>query len=140
LGIKLEQVNVVVRDMDAMAAFYETLGISLNGGTPDWAPHHRNSRATEGVDLDLDSTTFAKVWNEGWPGGTGVVLGFRVDDASDVDRLYAELTGAGHVGQQPPYDAFFGARYAVVTDPEGNAVGIMGPSDPALRRQQPPPA
>jgi hypothetical protein len=30
-------------------------------------------------------------------------------------------------------DAFFGARYAVVLDPDGNAVGLMGPTDPAAR-------
>jgi hypothetical protein len=39
--------------------------------------------------------------------------------------------GAGYEGQQPPYDAFTGARYAVVLDPDGNAVGLMGPIDPA---------
>ena len=46
--------------------------------------------------------------------------------------MYADLTGAGYRGQQPPYDAFWGARYAVVEDPDGNAVGLMSPSDPAL--------
>jgi uncharacterized glyoxalase superfamily protein PhnB len=35
--------------------------------------------------------------------------------------------------QQPPYDAFWGARYAVVSDPDGNAVGIMSPIDPDRR-------
>ena len=28
-----------------------------------------------------------------------------------------------------PIDAFWGARYAVVNDPDGNHVGIMSPSD-----------
>ena len=34
--------------------------------------------------------------------------------------------------QQEPYDAFWGARYAVVSDPDGNGVGIMSPVDDAL--------
>jgi hypothetical protein len=32
-----------------------------------------------------------------------------------------------------PYDAFWGARYAIVEDAGGNAVGIMSPVDPARR-------
>jgi uncharacterized glyoxalase superfamily protein PhnB len=68
-----------------------------------------------------------------------VVVGFRVASRDDVDRLYADMTGAGYRGQQPPYDAFWGARYAVVEDPDGNAVGIMSPSDPDRRSVSRPP-
>lgn len=32
-----------------------------------------------------------------------------------------------------PYDAVWGPRYAVVEDPDGNAVGIMSPIDPQRR-------
>jgi uncharacterized glyoxalase superfamily protein PhnB len=47
------------------------------------------------------------------------------------------LTGAGYKGLQAPFDAFWGARYAVVEDPNGIAVGLMSPSDPN-RRYWPP--
>ena len=136
---RLEQVNVVVRDMEAMAAFYERLGVGLRGRQGPWAPHHRNTGTDDGIDFDLDSEAFASVWDEGWPGGRGVVLGFRVDDRESVDRTYEELVAAGAVGQQAPYDAFWGVRYAVVTDPDGNAVGIMSPVDPARRGPTPDP-
>lgn len=134
---RLEQVNVVVRDMDAMAAFYEKLGVDLREGTSEWSAHHRNTGVIDGVDFDLDSASFASVWNAGWPGGRGVVLSFRVDDRASVDQVYEELTRAGCEGQQPPYDAFWGVRYAVVSDPDGNAVGIMSPVD-EVRRTAPP--
>ncbi len=65
------------------------------------------------------------------------MLGFRVTERETVDAIYADLTAAGAVGQQPPYDAFWGARYAVVTDPDGNAVGIMSAIDPARRTTGP---
>ncbi|HUQ39511.1 MAG TPA: VOC family protein [Acidimicrobiales bacterium] len=140
MGIRLDQINLVVGDMEAMADFYGHLGVRLRGGDmSEWAPHHRNSVDRDGVSIDLDSAAFASVWNQGWPGGTGVVLGFKVPERDDVDRLYDELTGAGHAGQQPPHDAFFGARYAVVADPDGNSVGIMSPIDPARRTEGPPP-
>jgi uncharacterized glyoxalase superfamily protein PhnB len=63
------------------------------------------------------------------------VLGFKVDRRERVDEIYADLTGAGYRGQQPPYDAFWGARYAVVEDPDSNAVGIMSPVDPERRSE-----
>ena len=37
------------------------------------------------------------------------------------------MTSAGYRGLQSPYDAFWGARYAMVEDPDGVAVGLMSP-------------
>jgi len=48
-----------------------------------------------------------------------------------------DLVEHGAVGQQPPWDAFWGARYAVVEDPDGNAVGIMSAIDPDRRGPAP---
>ena len=135
---KLNQVNIVVRDMDAMVEFYRRLGVDIQTGPAEWAPHHRNGDS-DGFDLDLDSERFATVWNRGWPGGPGVVLGFRLPDREAVDRLFEELTSAGYASQQPPYDAFWGSRYAVVTDPDGNAVGLMSPPEDDRRTAPPPP-
>ena len=65
--------------------------------------------------------------------GGRAVIGFRVSSRERVDELYSQLTADGYAGQQPPYDAFWGARYAIVEDPDGNPVGIMSPSDPDRR-------
>jgi uncharacterized glyoxalase superfamily protein PhnB len=61
------------------------------------------------------------------------VLGFKVESREKVDEIYRDLLNAGHQGQQEPYDAFWGARYAVIEGPDGNAVGIMSPVDPSMR-------
>lgn len=139
MDIKLDQINVVVRDMEAMAAFYGRLGLPLHRGPEEWAPHHRNTGGEGGLDLDLDSAEFASVWNRGWPGGTGIVLGFRVQEREQVDRLYEELTAEGYAGQQPPYDAFWGSRFAVLADPDGNSAALMSPPDPSRRTPTPAP-
>ena len=136
----LDQVNIVVSDMEASAAFYERLGVRLATSPPEWAPHHRNSTKVGGADVDLDSSAFAAVWDTGWPAGrTGVVLEFRMPSREAVDRVYADLVDAGYASQQEPYDAFFGARFAVVEDPDGNPVGLMSVVDPAYRGDTPPP-
>lgn len=137
--VVLDQLNIVVKDMASMAAFYERLGLTLEGGPPEWAANHRDTPEPDGTSLGLDSAPFAAVWNQGWPGGTGVVIGFRVASREDVDALYGELTAAGYAGQQAPYDAFWGARYAIVEDPDGHSVGLMSPADPARRGMPPPP-
>ena len=137
MGIRLDQVNIVVKDMDAMAAFYQRLEVEIETPPPDWAPHHRNSGDHPGASLDLDSQRFAGVWNEGWREGPGIVLGFRVDSRDEVDRLFLVATDHGYAAQQPPYNAFWGSRYAVLSDPDGNAVGIMSPADPKERSTPP---
>lgn len=136
----LDQINLVVADMDAAAEFYRLLGVAIPDRDPLWDDDHRSAEVPGGLDFDLDSERFATKWNAGFSGAQdrrGIVIGFRVAEREAVDRLYEKVTAAGYRGQQPPYDAFWGARYAIVEDADGNAVGLMSPIDPE-RRSQPP--
>lgn len=105
--------------------------------------HHVSAvKSEQGPTLDLDSAAFAQVWNTGWAGAVAlagrIVVGFGVASREAVDDTYADMTGAGYAGLQPPFDAFWGARYAVIEGPDGVAVGIMSPVSPDKRT--PPPA
>ena len=138
----LDQINLVVTDMEASLAFYRRLGVDIPDRMPQWDPHHRSANTAGGLDFDLDSVVFTRQWDEGWGGrknGAGSVVVFKVETREDVDEIYNDLVGAGYKGQQAPYDAFWGARFAVIEDPDGNAVGIMSPSDPGLRSASNPP-
>ena len=135
----LDQINLVVSDMAASLAFYRRLGVDIPDRMPQWDPHHRSANVAGGLDFDLDSAAFARDWNEG-SRGPACVVGFKLASSDAVDALFADLTGAGYRGQQPPFDAFWGSRYAIVEDPDGNPVGLMGPLDAALRREVQPPA
>jgi catechol 2,3-dioxygenase-like lactoylglutathione lyase family enzyme len=140
--VRLDQINIVVRDMEAMSRFYRRLGLRIESASAEWASHHRSDASVEDgglVDFDLDSQEFARLWNEGWPGGPGVVLTFRVESRDEVDRLYSDLASAGYRTQQPPYDTFWGARFAVVADPDGNSVGLMSQADPSRATAPPSP-
>ena len=131
-GPTLDQLNLVVSDMDATIAFYRRLGLTIPDTDPTFQAHHRNAQQPDGIDLDFDSSEFARHWDKGWQ-SSRVVIGFKVPTRGQVDSIYTELTEAAYVGQQPPYDAFWGARYAIIEDPDGNAVGIMSPIDPGRR-------
>jgi uncharacterized glyoxalase superfamily protein PhnB len=93
-----------------------------------------------GFSLELDTADSARVRHAGWradPTSVDVVIGFVLPSREAVDDRYAELTAAGYTGRQPPFDAFWGARYAIVADPDGNDVGLMSPMD-EWRRTWPP--
>lgn len=67
----------------------------------------------------------------------GVVIGFSLPTREAAEERYAELTSAGNAGRQPLFDAFWGARYAIVADPDGDDVGLMSPVGES-RRTWPP--
>jgi catechol 2,3-dioxygenase-like lactoylglutathione lyase family enzyme len=133
-----DQVNVIVGDMDATVEFYRRLGVVLPDDGP-WNTYHRSAQTPEGLDLDFDLHSFATRWNAGTPteGRKGAVLGFRVQTRAAVDRIHADMTAAGYRSQMEPYDAFWGSRYAVLEDPDGNAVGVMSPMEDEYRSEPP---
>ena len=124
----LNQVNPVVGDLRAAIAFYRLLGVDL----AEDAVAHADARFGDGFSMDLDDADSAQWWHSGWRAQPGprLVLTFRVDSRDEVDTFYATLTGAGHPGVQPPFDAFFGSRYAIVSDPDGNDVALMSAPEP----------
>jgi uncharacterized glyoxalase superfamily protein PhnB len=121
--------SIVSSDVDASVAFYRTLGVPI----PDeanWRSHHVGI-PIDGTALDLDSVDLTKSYDSKW-NGTGIILIMRVPTREAVDETYERVVDAGHPSQLAPFDAFWGARYAVVRDPDGNPVGIMSPSDESL--------
>ena len=143
----LSQINIVCGDFDASLAFYRRLGVDIPE-TMVWRTstggHHAGpagSAAGHSVAFDLDSGAFAQVWNAGWKGRTDlrgrVVVGFQVPTRAGVDDMFHSMVAAGYRGLQKPDDAFWGARYAIIEDPDGIAVCLMSPISPD--RKSPPP-
>ena len=136
----VSQLNLVVRDMAATLAFYRRLGWTVETTPGD---EHAEVAGAGPLRIEFDTADSARLWDGGFPGATGgsTVIGVALPTRDAVDALHAELTAAGHPSRQRPYDAFWGARYAIVEDPDGNPVGLMSPGDDARRRwpPQPPP-
>lgn len=131
--------NLFVKDMRATAAFYARIGVTVPVDQP-YGEHHAQVIDGPEFGLAFDSIALTKGYETGWTGDDprwGVLI-FAAESRAAVDALYADLTAAGYTGRQPPIDAFWGARYAVVEDPDGNGVGLMSPSDP--EKGGPPPA
>ncbi len=140
----LDQLNLVVGDMEKSIAFYRAVGLDIPDADiwrTDTGAHHVVMRMPDGFELALDSQALAATYNAGWretaSDGSRIVLGFRLDSAAQVDATYQRLVAFGSDGCQPPYYTFWGSRYAIVADPDGNHVGLMSPPD-AGRRGRPP--
>jgi uncharacterized glyoxalase superfamily protein PhnB len=128
-GPVFSQFNIVVADMTASLDFYRRLGLAPKA---DDEGLHASASLPGGLLIEWDAAEFARMWDSGSRGpggGGGIVLGFNVPTRQAVDDVYAELIAAGHHGRQRPYNAFWGARYAIVDDPDGNGVGLMSPRD-----------
>jgi hypothetical protein len=139
-GPRFGSVNVIVDDVAAAAQFLADLGVELEPTLPEWAVHHRSFAAdVSDFDADIDSPSFATWWG-GVPtdGVPRLVVNLRVDAREDVDRLHRRGLDAGAVELKPPFDAFWGARYAVMLAPGPLCLGVMSVPEPE-RRTSPPP-
>lgn len=127
-------VSLVVKDVDRSIEFYRLLGLTI----PDEAIYREGDVAlhvgidvNDGLRLDLDSFEATARWAPDWqPSTTGArgALSLVVADAAAVDTMFAAMTAAGHPSHVAPFDAAWGARFAVVVDPDGHLVGFMSPA------------
>ncbi len=140
----LDLVDIVTKDFEATVGFYQALGVEVDaaGGGPEeiW---HADVHFPNGASLHIDNVALAATYNAAWrrpAGSSAVVVGFSVPTREAVDHLYDKVIDAGYEGRQVPYDAFWGAWYAIVADPNGIDVGIMSPIDPAKSAPSPAPS
>lgn len=118
-------VELVVADMVATLAFYRRLGLDI--------PAHADTEAHVDVDfgglrIAFDTVDTIRSFDPSWSppiGGHRVALAFACDTPDQVDDAWAQLTAAGYEGHLPPWDAFWGMRYAVVHDPDGTPVDLF---------------
>jgi catechol 2,3-dioxygenase-like lactoylglutathione lyase family enzyme len=146
-SIILDQINLVCEDVEASLDFYRALGLDIPEESvfkTASGAHHVDVKMPGGIELAFDSVTMAGAYNQGYvrqpdaaAAARNSVLGFRVTSSAEVDRTCASLSELGHPVLQPPYNAFWGSRYAIVADPDGNPVGIMSPPEARLRMGPP---
>ena len=125
---RFDLIGLVVADMAASLGFYRRLGLELPVEA-DSQPHVEVELAG-GLRLAFDTREVIGSVDPAWTPGRGghrVALAFCCDSPAAVDETYAGLVGAGYAGHLAPWDAFWGQRYAVVDDPDGNAIELFAP-------------
>ncbi|MNZ90702.1 Glyoxalase-like domain protein [compost metagenome] len=81
----------------------------------------------EGVRLAFDKQEIVKDIYGSWeePAGHRIELAFLCEDQESLNALYKKIIDQGYVGIREPWDAFWGQRYAVVQDPDGNLISLF---------------
>ena len=128
---RLDMIGMVVQDMPRTLAFYRRLGLEIPADA-DSQPHV-DCTLPNGLRVAWDTVDTIRSFDPAWrpPSGRArISLAFLFDSPSEVDEAYATLTGLGYEGYKEPWDAFWGQRYAVVHDPDGNGVDLFAPSEP----------
>jgi uncharacterized glyoxalase superfamily protein PhnB len=134
---RLTSVYLFVRDMDASMAFYKRLGLAFDAAGGDFA---RALMPGGSLSLELGTEKITRSYDASFraPDGRATnTLNFDLPSREAVDAMYADLIGAGYGAHLEPIDAFWGSRFAIVDDPDGNVVGLHSPRDPAKAGRPP---
>jgi catechol 2,3-dioxygenase-like lactoylglutathione lyase family enzyme len=125
---RFDAIGLVVSDMAASVAFYRRLGFAFPEGSEDQP--HAEAALPGGGRLLLDTEDTVRSFHPGWrppDAGSRSAIVLRCAGPAEVDAVYEEMVGAGHHGELNPWDAFWGQRYAVLHDPDGNGVDLFAP-------------
>jgi catechol 2,3-dioxygenase-like lactoylglutathione lyase family enzyme len=134
-SLSLSAVSLTVSDVSVSLAFYRRLGLVIPEDSvwpSDDAGHHVAVEMPGGTLFELDSAAMTASYDPlllEAPAAGATTLIFSLPPRHAVDDLDTEMTSAGYRGHLAPFDAFWGARYAVINDPDGNRVGIMSPME-----------
>ena len=121
---KLNVFALIVADMPASLAFYRALGLDIPASA-DAEPHVEVALGS-GIRLAFDDVAMVRGFMASYQPSSGHwgSLAFECSSPADVDARYDSMTSAGFHGEMKPWDAFWGQRYAVLHDPDGNGVDL----------------
>ncbi|TCP25577.1 putative glyoxalase superfamily protein PhnB [Scopulibacillus darangshiensis] len=124
MKVKLDMVGIVVMDMKASLEFYRVLGFDIPEKMNE-EPHVEVNQ--DGVRLAFDKQEMAKEIYGGWeePSGHRIELAFLCESDEALNKLYEKIIGHGYTSHREPWDAFWGQRYAIVIDPDGNLISLF---------------
>ena len=120
-----DMAGIVVRDMALSLQFYRLLGLDIASGAE--SEDHVEFVTPGGFRIAWDTEKMIRGIYPDWiePVGQRMTLAFKCANAAEVDTLYERVIHSGYKGHKPPWDAFWGQRYAVVVDPDGNLVDLF---------------
>lgn len=126
MTVRLDLIGFVVSDMAASLAFYRRLGLDIPAGAE--SEDHVELTLPGGLRLGWDTIDVVRSFDPEWVapvGGHRMVPAFLCDSPAELDALYAELVADGAGAHKEPWDAFWGQRYAILQDPDGNSVELF---------------
>ncbi len=122
--ISLDLIGIATKDLATSLRFYRVLGLTI----PEGSDGEAHVEATgPGVRIGWDTVELLRQVYGEWSEASGhrIELAFQCSSREDVDATYQRIVEAGFSGFKAPWDAFWGQRYAVVEDPDGNLLSLF---------------
>jgi uncharacterized glyoxalase superfamily protein PhnB len=124
MKLKLDMVGIVVKDMKEALDFYRVLGFDI----PDQVNEDQHVEVIQdGFRLAFDKQDMIKEIYGSWeePAGHRIELAFLCENAESLNELHKKVVDHGYASHREPWDAFWGQRYAIVQDPDGNLISLF---------------
>jgi uncharacterized glyoxalase superfamily protein PhnB len=122
--MSFDAIGIVSENPARSVEFFKILGVEIkqyeNSG-------HYEGKTPSGVRIMLDTVDVIRTMNPNWQKatGNGIVMCFKQPSPQNVDEIYKRVVDAGFSGIKSPWDAFWGQRYACVSDPDGNQIDLF---------------
>ena len=124
MAVKLDMVGNVVTDMKRSLDFYRALGFEI----PEAMNGEGHVEIDEGgVRLAFDTVEVAESVYGEWKQADGhrIELAFLCDSRESLNALYDSILEQGYASHKAPWDAFWGQRYAILYDADGNLISLF---------------
>ncbi|ANZ95342.1 glyoxalase [Brochothrix thermosphacta] len=124
--MKLDMVGIIVKDMKASLAFYRALGFSF----PDNAEKEAYVEVDQGgvrLSFNTEEMVTPLFGELEKPKGQRIELAFLCENVQELDRLYDNVIAKGYQGVREPWDAFWGQRYCILENVDGNLISLFVP-------------
>ena len=120
---ELNAIGIVASDLGRSIAFYRLLGVDL----PDEGEGHIEATLPSGTRFMLDEESVVRSFRPDWTrkAGNQLALAFECSSPAEVDELWARAKAEGYDAEKEPWDAFWGQRYAQLSDPDGVPVDLF---------------
>lgn len=127
--MKLDMVGIIVTDMQKSLDFYRLLGFNLptSANLEDYVELDQGCVRLSFNTKKMVTPIFGETTEV--PQGQRIELAFLCESSDELNQLHEAVVTRGYQSVKAPWDAFWGQRYCVLEDPDGNLISLFFPLD-----------
>lgn len=131
----VSSIYLYVANVSTTAKFYRDMGFEV-----EEVANFGRVLTPDGLGLEFGTAALTRGYDPGHEPPSGpsrATVNFALESRAAVDELYSAMVERGYTGHLAPIDAFWGARFAILRDPDGNDVGLQSPRDNTMLSRPP---
>lgn len=122
--ITLDMIGIIAKDMKKSLDFYRTLGLNI---PEDIEAEDYYEVEKEGIRISFNSQKMHDgIYGDlGKAAGQRLELAFLCDNMVSLNETHERMKAAGYTIFKEPWDAFWGQRYCIIEDCDGNLISLF---------------